>query len=291
MQLLGSLDVRLPASQRRGLSLVGSTMPDGPKETIKQGIYHFPGRILCPPGAFTYVESKQRITGKFTAVPSLLVTPLNIEWRLSSPFVSSQEVVVLSGSSGKVTLHLTVSFPLPPDVPLTISNHPVTITYSIAKDTTTDRETITLTGEPLDGNYFFVLTAHAFEPSASDIVPDAPRPAAVAEATVEFAGLSVEFEPAFYAHMRQCEDRLKSFSDRFAKSQFPIPISRRGDPPVPDWVLELLGTVADMDPQDAVATIIIERLRRGHEFDRLFLGPNAQSDVAERLLTTLLSAR
>lgn len=290
LKILGRMDLRIPKPKTPGFRLEGSTVPNGPKVPIGAGVYQFPGTIWCSPDEFEFVAYQQPMKAMFTAVPTLLATPLRIEWTLFSPFVDTQnQVVILADSSGTVTLRLTVSFPFLPHVPTIVPNHAVTLSYAIAKDPVTGFETITLTGNPAEGNYLFGLRAQAFEPSlGGPILGDVPRPVATVVTGIEFAGLSVEFEPAFYAHMNECKIAEDNFFGRFAEPSSPFPIPIPGDPLTPDWVQDLLRRVAAMNSQDAVATIIMERLRRGQEFDRLF-SSSELSNLAVRLLPAFLT--
>jgi hypothetical protein len=147
LSLHGIAAITLPPPAQKGLKLQGSVTTSS-SEVIGSGttLAILP---LCPPAEFPYTEYAQHQTATYTAIATLLGTPLKLEWWiLAGDGVTKVE---LNGPQSTVSFASQTYFPEPLPGGSFVDNQIVHLGF------TKSGNTIQLTNTPSEGNYIFAL--------------------------------------------------------------------------------------------------------------------------------------
>lgn len=218
---------------------------------------------MCPPKEFPYTEYAQPQTANYTAIATLLGTPLVLEWWIIPG--SGPTSVPLNGDSGNVSFASQTLYPMPLPGGSYVDQ---TVHLGFVKSA----NTIQLTNTPAEVNYTFGLYVRVTDPAGNTRELFAPGQ------PVHMEGDSVVLEGGYQDYAAMCARKYAEILHKFrpkADLTFTpwIPVNY----PSPEELLDYIRSIVTSGDPRADEALAQARMAHGSSFERALFSPEAKT--------------
>lgn len=267
MTLQGTVPVFVPSpATSKSLSLSGSVVTTL-SEVLSSGTWH--AQVWCQPEAkdYPYTEYAQHQKGTYALSSKLTPVPLAPEYRLNV----GGNAYPLTGNSGTISIpNVQCHYPMPLATGGTAVTQTVHVGYSISGSQ------VTLTNDPVEGNYSLYLYAKAKDPDGAYVKKNG-----VAIETwkhVQFQGNHVAIGGGYSQDVQECaaqmREWLKGILQKYVPKK-PFPDWPPVNYPNPEEVIIYIRDVMGLGIRQADAILLQSKIAHGSSFHRALLSPQA----------------